>query len=516
MNRISKNFIHFFLFWVALQLFFNWLEYINLAPFGMHQGAQADRASIALNYFRSSMNFLEPRVMESRNCNGITGLEFPIIQYITAIFYKIFGFHHFIYRIVMGSIVFGGCFAAWKIIQLHIINKIHQYLIFIIWYSSPILVFYTFNYIPDIAAMSFTIVAWYQFIKFYYGIEPRKSLNIYLVFIALAGLLKITFLTTHLSLIGLFFIQKFQKNPFRIPFKTSFLFWFKWTLPIIPIFCWYLYANHLTVTTWNFHFLQKMNPAKSFSDFIENTCFAFDTWSSRIYLTTGLIAIVVLFLSSLIKYWNHLDFLGWISILLLCGFVSVFVFFNGQYRHHDYYFILLLPAVFFGLLWLYQIHIENKQIFTGFLGIFAFVGLWVLPFINAFHTKQIVRRTLTKGDYYCQTVISNIEDYENVRLFLNQYLGSNSKEIWLGFDVSPNTGLYLLQRQGIRIARDFDSKLIEDIWTRKTTDSKEIMPIIVLNDLKHWNQLNLTHLRLSDKPFYSKGELNVYQINYHW
>jgi hypothetical protein len=129
--------------------------------------------------------------------------------------------------------------------------------------------------------MSFTIVAWYQFIKFYYGIEPRKSLNIYLVFIALAGLLKITFLTTHLSLIGLFFIQKFQKNPFRIPFKTSFLFWFKWTLPIIPIFCWYLYANHLTVTTWNFHFLQKMNPAKSFSDFIENTCFAFDTWSKE-------------------------------------------------------------------------------------------------------------------------------------------------------------------------------------------------------------------------------------------
>lgn len=514
MNKISKNFTHFFLFWIVLQLFFNWIEYIHLPPFGMHQGAQADRASIALNYYRNSMNFFEPRVMESRGFHGITGLEFPIVQYITAILYKIFGFHNFLYRTVMGSIVFGGCFAAWKIIQMFIVKKIHQYLFFTIWYASPILIFYTFSYIPDMAAMSFTLMAWHQFLKYYFGIETQKSLNKYILFICLAGLLKITFLITHLSLIGLVFIQKSRNDIYRIPFRTNLKFWAKWLIPIIPICAWYFYANHLTILTWNFHFLQKMNPAKSFGDFIENTRFAFDTWSSRIYLTTGLIAIVTLYLASLVKFWNNLDLLGTISILLLCGFLAVFILFNGQFRHHDYYFILIFPAVLFALLWLYQVHIENKYIFTGIFGIFSFVGLWALPVFGAFHTKQIVRRTFTPNDYYCQNVINNMDDYIKTKDFLNSYLKSPNDEIWYAFDVSPNTGLYLLQRQGIRVAPDFNEKLIEEIWERKNIDSKDIQPILILNDEEAWNKLMFNHIYIDAHPIFKHGGLTIFKMNY--
>jgi hypothetical protein len=56
MNLKNKN-TQFVLFWILLQVFFNWIEYIHLPPFGIHQGAQADRASIALNYFNYSENF---------------------------------------------------------------------------------------------------------------------------------------------------------------------------------------------------------------------------------------------------------------------------------------------------------------------------------------------------------------------------------------------------------------------------------------------------------------------------
>jgi len=514
MNRISKNLQHFFLFWIALQLFFNWIEYLNLPPFGMHQGAQSDRASVALNYFRSSMNFFEPRVMESRGFQGITGLEFPIIQYITAILYKIFGFHDFIYRLVMGSIVFGGCFAAWNIIQMYIVKKIHHYLFFILWYASPILVFYTFNFIPDMAAMSFSLMAWHQLLKFYFGIEAQKSLNKYIFLITLAGLLKITFLTTHISIIGLVLIQKYRRDFFRIPFITNFQFWIKWMLPLIPIFAWYYYSNHLTISTWNFHFLQKMNPAKSIHEFIENTRFAFDTWTSSIYLTTGIIAIATLFLASLVKFWNNLDLLGTISLLLLGGFLAVFILFNGQFRHHDYYFILLFPAIFFGLLWLYQIHIENKIVFTGIFGIFSFVGLWVLPFTGAFHTKQIVRRTFTTNDYYCQNVFNNTEDFVKTKDFLNSYLKHPSNEIWIAFDISPNTGLYLLHRQGIRIAPDFNEKLIEEIWQRKNTDSKDIQPLLILNNEEKWKKLAFNHIYLDAQPIFTQGSLKIFKMNY--
>lgn len=513
-NKGLKNFIQFLFFWIGLQLFFNWIEYLNFPPFGMHQGAQSDRASVAFNYFQYSMNFLEPRVMESRGFNGITGLEFPIIQYITAILYKIFGFHHFIYRIVMGTIVFGGCFAAWNIIQLFIDKRIHQYLFFTLWYSSPILIFYTFSFIPDMAALSFSMIAWFYFLKYYFFNHTQKYFLIYLVFITLAGLIKITFLIPHMVLIGLAIVQKLDSKIFRFKFNHDFKFWLKWCLPIIPILIWYNYANHLTVTTWNFHFLQKTNPANSISSFFENTRFAFSTWTSRIYLTTGIVAMLTLYVTSLVKYWNQLDLLGWISLLLLAGFLGVFILFNGQYRHHDYYFILLFPAVFFGLLWLYQIHIQNKVIFTGIFGLFAFVGLWFLPFFNAFHTKQIVRRTFTPNDYYCQNVFQNTDDFEAVKQFLNKKFINKTTEIWLAFDVSPNTGLYLLQRQGIRIAPDFNATLIEEIWERKNLDSDNIQPIIVLNNHVNWNKLNLKHIYLDSAAIFSHGELSVFKMNY--
>lgn len=516
MSKIKNPNTYFFLFWIGLQLFFNWSEYINFAPFGMHQGAQADRASVAYNYFNVSMNFFEPRVMESRSFNGITGLEFPIIQYITAIFYKIFGFHDFIYRIIMGLFVFGGCFSAWKITEFFIQKTSHRYLFFTLWYSSPILVFYTFNYLPDIAAMSFTMMAWHQFFKYYFGLEPKKSFNQYLLLVTLAGLLKITFLISHLSLLILLLLQKKQPNLFRVQLIFKPISIIKWFIPFIFIAAWYGYANHLTVTNWNFHFLQKMNPAKTVTDFIENTRFAFDTWSSRIYLTTALMAMTTFFVASVIKYFQNLDILGWISLLLLGGFLAIFILFNGQFKHHDYYFIALFPFVFFALLWLYQIHIGNKQVFTGIFAIASIVGLWAIPFYNAFHSKQILRRTFTKDDYYCQNVINDIDDYKAVKLFLDDQLKSSKKEIWTAFDNSPNVSLYLLKRQGIRLATDFNSELIENIWDRKNKDSKDIEPIIVLSDISQWRKLPLKHLKIDSQALFTHGTLRVHKMTYNY
>lgn len=514
MNKIKNPNTYFFLFWIGLQLFFNWTEYINFGPFGMHQGAQADRASVAFNYFNASMNFFEPRVMESRSFNGITGLEFPIIQYIAAIFYKIFGFHDFIYRTIMGIIVFGGCFSVWKITEFFIQKTTHRYLIFTLWYSSPILVFYSFNYIPDIAAMSFTLMAWHQFFKYYFGITPKHSINKYLLFTTFAGLLKVTFLISHLSILALLLLQKTQPDSFRVKLILKPITILKFFIPFIFIAAWYGYANHLTVTNWNFHFLQKMNPAKTFADFIENTRFAFDTWSSRIYLTTALMAMATFYVASLIKYHQNLDILGWISVFLFGGFFAIFILFNGQFKHHDYYFMALFPFAFFAILWLYQIHIGNKHVFTGIFAIASIIGLWAIPFYNAFHSKQILRRTFTKQDYYCQNVIDNIEDYSAVKLFLDNQLNSQSKEIWTAFDNSPNVSLYLLKRQGIRIADDFTPELIEGIWERKNNDSKEIQPLIVLNNTQHWNQLPLKHVKIDPKPLFSHGSLGVYKMNY--
>ena len=57
--------------------------------------AMCDRGSIARNYAQEEMNLFLPRVHETKEGDGITGLEFPIMNYGAAVLYKIFPFSCF-------------------------------------------------------------------------------------------------------------------------------------------------------------------------------------------------------------------------------------------------------------------------------------------------------------------------------------------------------------------------------------------------------------------------------------
>ncbi|RYZ08255.1 MAG: hypothetical protein EOO73_09340 [Myxococcales bacterium] len=52
-----------------------------------------DMASIALNYARGSMSFLHPQVSWGGSGPGYVEMEFPLVPYLTAILFKLFGFH---------------------------------------------------------------------------------------------------------------------------------------------------------------------------------------------------------------------------------------------------------------------------------------------------------------------------------------------------------------------------------------------------------------------------------------
>ena len=99
-NTYSKNIIATILFLIALHFYFysyiGTYNYLHKRPCSVHSSAQCQRASVALNYYEEDMNFFKPRVQKTVNIDGesrITGLEFPIIYYTAAIFYKCFGFN---------------------------------------------------------------------------------------------------------------------------------------------------------------------------------------------------------------------------------------------------------------------------------------------------------------------------------------------------------------------------------------------------------------------------------------
>lgn len=507
MNLKKETFI-FFLLSIGLFLYFGLFSTIEHAPFGMHQGAQADRASIAYNYYKESMNFFEPRVMENRSMNGITGMEFPIISYLTACLYTLFGYNPFWYRLIEALLFLAGQYATWKIAAFFIQKLWHRILFHILWVSSPILIFYSNNFLPETPALSLSLLAWYQFFRWYFGIQPKRSQWGLILFGTLAALIKITYLIPFIAITIILIAHK-QLQLSHLPQRRQLLLSF--SIPLILVFSWYYYARFLTDISYNLHFLQKINPPESISEFWENSRYALNTWIDGIYPREFLILMLLLWVLTLQKHWKSKDLLLAISVLLFLGFLGIFILFNRQFRYHDYYFISAFPYLFFTLLLLYKHHLNGRFVFTGIGGILSLIGLFIAPFIHANHTQKQVKATYTKGDYYCQNILDNIEDIEPTRSFLNREFKAG--EIIVAFDPSPNTFLYYLGRQGIRIAPDFEEILTVGIIQSKIDEKTLAQPSIIINKYFDLPQDHYIHTLIEGKPIFQTGEIWIFNLN---
>lgn len=541
-------------FWVFNLLFFiylGWPEFLHFPVFGMHQGAQADRASVAWNYYQNDFQFFYPQVMENRAANGVTGLEFPIIQYMAALLRAAFGYSPALYRIVVGAFYLAGNWGVYQITKLIVPRLFHRFLIMLLWLSSPILAFYSFNHLPDVPALACTMLGYLFILRFYYDINKKQSFNLSIIWFTLSGLLKVTFLTNYIAVIIVLIASKLSKstnsdntvieildangqpiqetsgpranilnrlapNP---PFNIS---WFEIVAfiltPAIAVFSWYYYASFLTQSTGNTHFLQQMNPPKNWAEFLDNSRFALNTWIDSVYSRNFLILFLLVILISIQRKKEDLNLFSTFFLLGFGGFLCVFILFNRQFRFHDYYFVQLFPFIFFGILWLYQTHVSGKIFFNGIAGILSLIGLYITPFVLASNAKSQLNRTFTSGDYYCQNIFENIDDFRRAAYWIKKGYLNEKQEVAILFDPSPNTGLLLLQRPGIRIAPDFDSTTTYNILRDKKnqqielTKSHQFEELIFINKAfsipkNHWiwSMVEIT-------PYQQWGQLSVHRL----
>lgn len=471
----------------------------------MHQGAQADRACVAWNYYHESMNFFAPRVMENRAADGVAGMEFPIVNYTAAIFYKVFGFHDFWFRFIVFLIVTFGVFAAWGITGFFMHKNLHRLVLTFGWYLSPILVFYSANFIPDPVAMSFSFMAWYYFLRFYFNIQVKQSLRLYVLFTALAGLIKITFLIGHFAVLILFLIYRYRPAFFPLGFPAIRRFWGWFLLPLLPVGGWYYYAKWLTQKTGNVHFLQQINPAKSWAVFEDNTKFGFNTWNESLYAPNHIYFILGLIVLFVILRWKQAPIPAMIFTLLFGGFIASFILFNNQYRYHDYYYLLLFPALFFGMIYLQQLFIEQKSMFIGLFPILFLIAFYYFPFTGFSHTKNMLAERYREGSYYSQEVFTGIRQYAEFEKMVAEKMPAHSEVVSV-FDPSPNTSLYFLRKKGIRIAPDFSPELTRDVMHASKAH------FMVLNDSLLWESKYEPVVKTHKKLLARKGILSLWKL----
>ena len=503
MQRI-KPVYGFWLIWIFLSAYLGIFKSLPKAPESVHQGAQCDRACVAWNYYHENMNFFLPRVSEDRQSEGITGMEFPIIPYSAALLYKIFGPHDFIYRLLMYLLVSAGVFHAWKITGLFIQRNIHRLLLVFGWYCSPILVFYTPNFLADAGAMSFVMLAWYALLLRIYGIEPARNLRRFALWMSLAGLLKVSFLIYGIAGFLLLFLWRFFKNPpVQIVFTRQDFVWV--LFPLMPVAAWYGYAGWLTSQTSNMHFLQSINPSESIGTFFQNSRTALNNWQESLYRpgfpTLFILILVVLWVFRL----REALLPGLAAMLMLLGFGCIWVLFNRQFLYHDYYFILIFPALFFGWLFLQQLFQEQRTVIMGCASVAMVAAFWVIPFMNAGHAAHMMSRRYATGDYYHQNAFKEAEELVAQADTLSKVIPDGAR-IFYAFDVTPNTALYLLKKRGVRISKDFGPEITADIL------AKSRAKYLVLNDTGLWFSRYEPQLKTGARAVYHQKNTHVYLL----
>ena len=459
----------FFIFIVVTALFYDYPEILTYRPKSNHQWRQTDGASIALNYYADTLSFFKPatqRALPNGNSKAVS--EFPIIYFSVAILWRIFGYHEFIFRLLTLLIVYLGLFYLFKSLCLLLDDKFWAIGITSLLFSSPVLVFYSNNFLPNAPAFSFVLVGWYFFYKFIKE-NKNKYLFICLFFFLLAGLLKISSLISFCILLILFVIDRLKllnANKDKHIFNNPVIQYISFIAVIIIIFGWYKFASNYNSKNVDGLFLQTISPIWSSDfgriNFILNCVFTF--MLPQLFNNFLLQLVLFLFLILIIYNKRVNKILLIITVCSFMGCTAYFLLFYEHFEIHEYYQIdlLIFPlSVIVSFLHFLKTNYldffnnkRNKYIFAVFLFLSviycaSYVRLkYDASDIFARYAFYIDYRTKAKFENELADIHNRFEPCETVTPYLRSLGIKRTDKVIVMGDFSPNISLYLMDQKG--------------------------------------------------------------------
>src|SRR3989304_459279 len=242
--------ILFIIILIAVSFFYNYHEIVFKRPQSVHKWRQSDCASIALNYYQGGMNFFNPETHNLTSDGGMTGKcctsEVPVLYYTVAAFYKVFGYHDSIYSIFNTLLFFLGLFFLFRLLHYLLKDIFWAISLSLLFFTSPVLVFYGNNYLSNSSALAFSIVGWYYFIRFSFEPKP-KWFYVSMTFFMLAAAFKVTALFSLFAIAGIYVLELLGIKKFNEG-KKLFQHHLLFLIPILGVFAligiWLFYAAY--------------------------------------------------------------------------------------------------------------------------------------------------------------------------------------------------------------------------------------------------------------------------------
>lgn len=432
-------------------------KYLNEVPAYTHTWAQNDRLALAKGFVRNDLNFFKPenyilnhqfpRNWTYPSYSTVTAVEFPIHDYVPAVFMKLFGtkepwvFHVYI---LIYSII--GLYFLYLLTEKICDSQIKAFLVVLFAVTSPAYTFYQGGFLPTIPSISNTIIALYCY-SLYFEKQSGRWFRWALFFFTLAALARLTFVIPFMAVLGFELIRVFQK-------KAKF-----WPniLGVVLSFALILAAkfyNSFLREKYGSDFLNELLPAADKEEMKlilkqvwDNMVLAY--FSIRHYFLMLLLSILV-GIAFLIRERRRGNLFAAWWIVFLFWFIGVLLFFFAmakQFYAHDYYFLdtFYLPAVFFVILCLAIL--PKPQWRNGNAIMALFVAYFGIVAFKETHTFQKERRLYVANDHFTGTVINFTGSDE----FLTKSGVSREDTMLVIHAYGPNIPFVLMDRVGLAV-----------------------------------------------------------------
>jgi hypothetical protein len=300
-----------------------------------HNWRQTTGTMVTRNFYEGSSNILYPKIDFAGEKTGITGMEFPLLNYLDYLVSEVFGYQHWYGRLINLIVSSFGIWFFFRLLKRYFTKETafnaSIILLTSIWFA------YSRKIMPDTFATSLVIIGFY-YAALFFEEEKRKWLHILLFasFTFLGVLAKLP--AGFLLVLYVFFI--FNR---KISIHLKIVFFVVSGIILAPIAWWYFSWVPYLVEKYEFwHFFMGKPISIGARELIENIGDGLKHFydSALKFIGFGLFLVGLFFAfkkrSQLLLWILGLGFAAFLVIALKAGFT---------FTHHSYYIIPFVPIM---------------------------------------------------------------------------------------------------------------------------------------------------------------------------
>lgn len=377
-------------------VYYDYFELLCAPPVGTHIWRQTDSVSFAWCYWKNGLDFFHPQILNRSFGNGYAVSEFPVLQYIIAILYSVFGFHWWISKAVYLIVYFTGLVSIFRIANYYTKKTFWSFFLCLLFFTAPALVFYGNSCIPDVPALSFSFIG-FSFFLSHKKTEKKYFYWLSMLFFCLSGLMKVTYLLLLLcAFLAWFFLRETDTSSSKSFLKRNVVF----IVIIIAVnLLWYIWSDNYNRINDHIYFLNKINPVWKESAqkgyIFKRTV---TEWALRFFSAPANYLFLFSLLSVPLGWKKGNKFLSLTTLLLLVGSIAYYLLWYLQFLVHDYYTILFYFMYLFAFL---NMLILADIKFPEFLQSYTikFMAIILLAY-NMIHVKNDLQMRYKEADLY--------------------------------------------------------------------------------------------------------------------